>query len=187
VIINRNDVLDEVSQSVSLDRELQQRIRNGDNNAFGELYTRHKQPVYVYCTRFVGHDGTAEDVFQDVFIGMLERIRNGSEIENVAAYLMRSARNRCLNVLRDRKFPVDIADVEDRLGHDSAVEFDAHDALQGAMREIPDENREALVLCEYGGYSYEEIARMTEVPLTTVRKRIFRARQKLRELLNPQG
>ena len=174
-------MIKEVSQSVSQDLELQRRIREGDNAAFADLYGRHKQAVYLYCTRFLGERPAAEDIFQEVFLNVLEKIRGGMDIENVEAYLVRSARNRCLNSIRNRKYPADVDDMQDFLPGDDAPDAGEIDDLQRALNRLPADNREALLLCEYEGYSYEEIAELTDVPLSTVRKRIFRARRKLRE------
>ncbi len=183
--VNRNDVLEEVSQTVLQDLQLQQRIREGDDAAFAELYAGHKQGVYLYCTRFLGDQPAAEDIFQEVFLNLLERVRGGGEIENVQGYLLRSARNRCLNVIRDRKYPKDVDELEDFLPSGDRIMVGEFDDLNDALQELPTANREALLLCEYEGYSYDEISEMTEVPVTTVRKRIFRARQRLRHLLSP--
>lgn len=178
-------MLEEVSQTVSQDLQLQQRIREGDNAAFAELYAGYRQGVYLYCTRFLGDRPAAEDIFQEVFLNLLERVRGGSEIENVLGYLMRSARNRCLNVIRDRKYPKDVDELEEFLPGGEDVSVGEYEDLESALQQLPAANREALLLCEYQGYSYDEIASMTEVPVTTVRKRIFRARQRLRQILSP--
>ncbi len=178
-------MLEEVSQTVLQDLQLQQRIRGGDDAAFAELYAGYRQGVYLYCTRFLGDRPAAEDIFQEVFLNLLERIRGGSDIENVQGYLLRSARNRCLNVIRDRKYPKDVDELEEFLPGGERVMVGEYDDLESALQELPAVNREALLLCEYQGYSYDEIAAMTEVPVTTVRKRIFRARQRLRQILAP--
>lgn len=180
-------MLEDVSQIIAQDLELQRRIREGDNAAFSDLYARHKQGVYLYCTRFLGGRPAAEDIFQEVFLNLLEKIRGGKEIENVQAYLMRSARNRCLNSIRDRKYPADVDDMHDYLPGEERSDAGELDDLRQALERLPDDNREALLLCEYEGYSYEEIATLTEVPLSTVRKRIFRARRKLRDMLSPSS
>ncbi|MFZ1731814.1 MAG: RNA polymerase sigma factor [Bacteroidota bacterium] len=178
-------MLEEVSQIESQNLQLQQRIREGDNAAFAELYAGYKQGVFLYCTRFLGDRNSAEDIFQEVFMNLLERVRSGSEIENVQGYLLRSARNRCLNVIRDRKYPKDVNELEEFLPGAEHVMAGEYGDLESALQELPAVNREALLLCEYEGYSYDEIAQMTECSLTTVRKRIYRARQKLRQLLTP--
>ena len=178
-------MLEEVSQGITQDHTLQQRIREGDNAAFAELYSCYKQGVYLYCTRFLGDQPAAEDIFQEVFINLLERVRGGNDIENMQGYLIRSARNRCLNVIRDRKYPKDIDELEEILPGGDIVAVGEYEDLESALQQLPAANREALLLCEYQGYSYEEISAMTEVPVTTVRKRIFRARQRLRQILIP--
>ncbi|MBR9974809.1 MAG: RNA polymerase sigma factor [Bacteroidetes bacterium] len=177
-------MLEEVSQTVSQDLQLQQRIREGDNAAFAQLYATHKQGVYLYCTRFLGDRPAAEDIFQEVFLNFLERVRGGGDIENVLGYLLRSARNRCLNVIRDRKYPKDVDELEEFLPGGEDVSVGEYEDLECALQQLPATNREALLLCEYQGYSYDEIASITEVPVTTVRKRIFRARQRLRQILS---
>lgn len=176
---------EEVSQTVSQDFQLQQRIRAGDNGAFAELYAEHKHKVYSYCSLFLGHRGGVEDVFQDVFIAMLERIRDGQEIDCLGAYLMRSSRNRCLNILRDAKYTRDIDSAVERLVDPGIEDEDRKGQLRGAVQALPDDQREVVILHDYHGYTYEEIAELTELPITTVRKRLFRARTHLREMLNP--
>ena len=178
-------MLKDVSQTEPQDLVLQLRIREGDNAAFADLYTRHKQGVYLFCTRFLGNRPLAEDVFQEVFVNLLEKIREGQEIANVQAYLLRSARNRCYNCIRDRKYPLDVDEMHEMLPGGDTADPEDYQELNAALQELPDDNREALLLCEYEGYSYDEIASLTAVPVSTVRKRIFRARRKLRELLSP--
>ena len=178
-------MLKDVNQTEPQDLVLQRQIREGSNAAFADLYTRHKQGVYLFCTRFLGDRPLAEDVFQEVFVNLLEKIRDGLEIENVRAYLLRSARNRCYNSIRDRKYAKDVDELQDVLPGGEEADADQHEELHAALRELPDDNREALLLCEFEGYSYDEIATITAVPVSTVRKRIFRARRKLRETLSP--
>lgn len=168
------------------DQSLVLQIQNGEQSAFAELYLRYKQGVYLYCMRFLGDSPAAEDVFQDVFLNCFEQLRHGKEITNIRGYLLSSAHNRCLNVLRNRKHPQPLDEIEEYIAQPMRNDDDAQ-ALQHMLQYIPPENRDALLLCEYHGYSYEEIARMTSVPITTVRKRIFRARQKLRGLLGASG
>ncbi len=176
----------DVSDQISVDHELARRIRNGEDAAFTELYSRHKQGVYLYCVRFLGTGPAAEDIFQDVFMKCLEQLRSGREITNIKGYLLSTAHNRCLNVIRDNKHPADIDEMEELLPAPEVGHAERYD-LQYALDRLPAQLRQAILLCEYEGYSYEEIAGLTGVPLTTVRKRIFRARQLMRGLLNPKN
>lgn len=177
-------MIQEAIEQISEDVRLTERIRKGEHAAFAELYARHKQGVYLYCTRFLGTGTAAEDIMQDVFMKCFEQLRAGTEIGNIRGYLLSSSHNRCLNAIRDRKYPQEIGELEEFLPS-SDRNIGAAVDLEKALQMIPADNREALLLCEYQGYSYEEISEMTAVPLSTVRKRIFRARQRLRSLLDP--
>lgn len=179
--------LQTVHSSIDEDQLLCARVRDGDADAFATLYGRHKQVVYLYCLRLLGRGGTAEDVFQDVFIQCLEQLRGGNDIRSVRAYLMTSARNRCLNALRDRKFPDDVDELGEQLAADAPLDIAERLDLEEALTHLTPDTRDALLLCEYQGFTYEEIAGIVGAPLTAVRKRIFRARQRLRALLaSPQ-
>ena len=176
---------EEVSQTVSQDQELQRRIKEGDGSAFSELYSRYKQSLYTYCTLFVGRSAEADDIFQEVFLSTLEKIRSGQEILQIEGYLFRNARNRCYNILRDAKYTRDVYEMEASLPDLGDNISEIQERLRAAVQELPDELREPLVLCDYQGYSYEEISVITDVPVSTLRKRLFRARNKLRTMLNP--
>jgi RNA polymerase sigma-70 factor (ECF subfamily) len=172
-----------VTERIIDDEELARRIADGDDSAFSELYARYKNGVYLYCIRFLGQGPAAEDMFQEVFIKCYEQLRSGTVIHNVKSYLLSAVHNRSLNVLRDRKHSVDIDENEDLLPVMEQDTGQTHD-IQYALSQIAPDLREAILLCEYQGYTYNEIAQITNVPLTTVRKRIFRARQLLRTILS---
>ncbi len=174
-----------VQPAVDEDRLLCARIHAGEADAFAVLYGRHKQAVYLYCMRLLGRSASAEDIFQDVFMKCYEQLRDGVQIQNLRAWLMTSARNRCFNQLRDRKFPADIDELGDELPGEAVLDIAERMDLEEALTHLTPDTRDALLLCEYQGFTYEEIADITGAPLTAIRKRIFRARQKLRTLLAP--
>lgn len=179
-------MLEEVNQTAMREAQLLERIRDGDNTAFTELYTGHKQRVYLYCLRYLGEHAAAEDVFQDVFLSFLQRVRNGLQVNNTCAYLIRSARNLCLNRIRDRKPTWDVYDMQEELA-DEHVEDDAMDIDLGeALGRLPEINRETLVLREYAGLTYEEIAEVCGLPMTTIVKRLHRARHQLRKIVEQE-
>ncbi|NTW78190.1 MAG: sigma-70 family RNA polymerase sigma factor [Syntrophaceae bacterium] len=107
------------------------------------------------------------------------------EIVQIEGYLFRNARNRCYNTLRDFRYSKDVYEMEESLPDLSDNHSEIRERLRDAVQELPDELREPLVLCDYQGYSYEEISVITDVPVSTLRKRLFRARNKLRTMLNP--
>jgi len=71
--------------------------------AFAELYARYSSRVYLYCRKIIGNETLAEDLFQEAFLLFLQHAYNGGEVRNVPAYLLRIARNVCLNAKRSTK------------------------------------------------------------------------------------
>ena len=170
----------------SSDEELMELFKEGDEKAFVELYGRYNRRVFAYCTRMMSSKGNAEDLFQEVFI-RVARSRHKFISGSFAAWLFAIARNLCLNALRGNVVFVSLEDVQETL-HTAAddAEYDSStEILKDAIDRLPPDLREPLVLRVYSGLSYQEIADMTQVKLATVKVRIFRAKQKLHEILAP--
>lgn len=155
-------------------------------SAFEELYRRYASNVYRYCLRVVGAREMAEDLFHETFINLYRSAQREKVMTNVEAYLMRIARNLCLNARRSKAnntLPLDGID----LGYHD-LDFDRRETqalVVMALESLPDDYREALVLCEYSGLTYAEIAEVLGVSLSTARIRIFRARRRLKTILAP--
>ena len=159
------------------DRELAARAVAGDDGAFAELVRRHERRVYNLALRMLGRSEDARDAAQDAFVSCY---RNLSKFRGEAAFstwLHRIAVNACYDVLRRRR---------DVLGLDEAPEpppaADHGDAVttsvdvRRALLAIPDEFRTVLVLHDIQDLGYDEIARILEVPVGTVKSRLHRAR-----------
>lgn len=154
--------------------------------AFDELYTRHSSRVYLYCRRILGDESLANDIFQEAFLQFLKTADEKRTMTNVPAFLLRIARNLCLNARRARRYTMlSIEDFQLPV-HDSPYEKEELARLMAtALDLLPDDYREALVLQAYNGLSYAEIAETLDVPLTTVRNRVVRAKAKLQKILAP--
>ncbi len=154
--------------------------------AFGELYGRHSSRIYLYCRKILGADAPAEDAFQQTFLRFLKSARSERPMTNVPAFLLRIARNICLNEKR-RSGAATIPLDEFRLAvEDVSLETrELASLVTMAVDLLPEEYREAFVLQAYNGLSYKEIAEIIDAPLSTVRNRIVRAKQKIREILSP--
>jgi RNA polymerase sigma-70 factor (ECF subfamily) len=168
------------------DEELMTQFKAGDEQAFVELYNRYKRRVYAYCARMINSKERADDLFQEVFV-RVARKRHRFEAGSFSAWLFAIARNLCLNALRDTVVHVDIEDVQDSLqtSADEAEYDQSLEILKDAIDQLPADLREPLVLRVYSGLSYQEIADMTETKLATVKVRIFRAKQRLHDMLAP--
>jgi RNA polymerase sigma factor (sigma-70 family) len=104
---------------------------------------------------------------------------------NVPAYLMRIARNLCLNSKRDNKTVFPMNDIQLPTTDTPYERTELLGLVATALDALPTEYREVFVLREYDGRSYSEISDITEAPLTTVKIRLFRARARLRKILAP--
>ncbi len=171
------------------DRELYNLLDGAEPTAaqaFAELYDRHSSRVYLYCRRILGDGTQADDMFQEAFLKLLQCAREARPIENIPAYLLRIARNLCLNARRSPVYAT-VALEEFHLPADPGYSFESVELARlvaTALELLHDEYREALALQVYGELSYQEIADVLGVPVTTVRNRIVRAKKKVRDILS---
>ena len=182
------------------DEDLMLRYCAGDASSFETLYRRHRGPVYRYLLRQCGNAGTADELFQDVWLRVVNA-RIGYEVKaRFTTWLYRIAHNRLMDHFR--------AHARGRLeSYDSMIEEDADDALQvefdsgaetvevtldrkrtaerlvAAIDALPDAQREAFLLREEGGLSLAEIAAATGVNAETAKSRLRYAVSRLRSLL----
>ena len=168
----------------SSDVELVQKARRGDLGSFHQLVDRHAPYLYGLACKMTGNTTDAEDVLQETLAGAfggLTWFRGESSprtwmtrilVRQAAAHLERSRRHRA-RTLRD----------DDRGVASSADGADARMDVQAAILSLEPEFRDAIVLREMQGLSYEQIAAELSIPRGTVESRLFRARRKLQHLL----
>lgn len=154
--------------------------------AFDEIYNRYSSKIYSYCRKIMNNDEVANDIFQDTFTRVFEYAKKGKEMKNVAGFILKVARNLCLNekakkynsnvTLEDLKFP----------HYDKSYgKKELEELLKLAIEDLPNDYKEALVLKEFMDMSYKEIAESLETTLPVIRIRIYRAKNKLKEILSP--
>lgn len=157
----------------------------GHEQAFSELYRRYDRRIYAYILRIMGDKDQAKDIFQDTFIRFYNQAQSGKEITTVIGMLIRIARNLCLNAKRDAK-PHIILDELTELG----IEMPEHDGelinlINTSLELLEPSYREAIVLRLYQDLSYEEMSRITGDTISTLKNRVWRGKEKLRNLLTP--
>lgn len=153
--------------------------------AFQELYDRYAARVFKYCRRVLGHRELAEDIFQETFVKFHESAAVERDMRNVGAYILRIARNLCLNAKSSKYYG--LASLDDVHLSNSDPSYDERQLLEiirSAVECLPIDFREAFVLREYDGFSYNDIAEVLGVPIATVKIRIYRAKQQLRKTLS---
>jgi RNA polymerase sigma-70 factor (ECF subfamily) len=165
---------------------LQSNNRRDKEAGFTELYKRHSQRIYQYCRRFTGNNDTASDVLQETFLRFLSSAERGATMTNIPAFLLRIARNLCIDARKRQSQFVISSEIMELPAHDAPMESqELRHLLIAALDALPEDHKEAIVLQAYNGMSYQEISEATSVPVTTVRNWIVRGKKKLREILAP--
>ena len=184
-------------QSLS-DRELLRKAAD-DTGYLAVLVRRYRAPLYSFAYRFVGDRETAEDIVQETFLRCLRHKHQYPAIEQVSTWLYTIAGNLAKTELRRRKRWHWVAigpppEEEERVSTYEPVDAgplpgeytDArtvHSSVARAIEELPAEFREAVELRDLGGLSYEEIAKIIDCPVGTVKSRVNRGRLRLQKRL----
>jgi RNA polymerase sigma-70 factor (ECF subfamily) len=180
------------------DQDVVQAVLNGQQHRFAELVDRYQTQIVNYVCRMLGNYEDAVDLSQDVFLKAYSGLGSYRPQYPFPAWLFRIARNAAIDEIRKRRLvtvsldaPVELEDgsvgreVESPgLDPEDAylgVEF--ADRVSAAIDELPEKYREAIILRHAADLSYDEIAEALELPLGTVKTRIFRARDALRRSL----
>jgi RNA polymerase sigma-70 factor (ECF subfamily) len=158
--------------------------QEGDLKAFNVLFKRYERKVYMYCMRVLLDEDMAHDAFQEAFMRLYEH-RASYDGRNFMVWFFTIVRNVCLNMRRNRKTTVPFETSRANQTQTEIKDVVLHEQIVLALNQLPLDHREAIVLYEYDGYSYQEIAAITGATMSTVKIRIYRARKTLRTLLTP--
>lgn len=168
------------------------RAGNGEQAAFLKLYERHREAVFRFAYRLLGSVEQAEDVTHDCFLSLIRKPENfRAERGSLKTYLLAAARNLALKHFRGSGRETSLDDVaqEPEAGDSGPLSQLLDEELDGlvqrAVLSLPELQREALVLFEYEGLSLNEIAQITGAEVGAVKGRLFRARERLKEVLRP--
>lgn len=168
------------------DEELFRLLTEGHKEAFSELYGRYRSRIYAYALRMLGDRDRANDAFQETFVRIYNTSRDPSRtVGNVSAYFFTSARNVCLNSIRDIKPSTPVEDYHQIVFQPSHENLELAELVKRSLELLPEHLREAFVLREYDGLSYQEISEITGQGLSAVKVHIFRAKERLRKILTP--
>ena len=180
------------------DERLIRLIAQSQEGALAQLYDRYNRLVFSLALAIVNDRATAEEVTLDVFMRVWQKASTyRADQAKVSTWLTHIARHHAIDVLRRRAARPDQHAVhwEDTVlqaessGHnpqDAAEISLRHERIQAALAQLPPEQRQALSLAFFGGYSHSQIAELLQQPLGTVKTRLRLAMQKLRELLSDE-
>jgi len=177
------------------DLELVRRVAAGDRGAVGELYDRFRRPAFALARRVLGDDTLAEDVLQDVFLGIWRDpgAFDGSR-GSVASWLLAMVHHKAVDaVRREESHRRRLARAEEDLAlttptqdtdvAEAAFERVVAGRVRAALHALPEAQREALTLAYYGGYTQREVAAITDTPLGTVKTRMLAGMRRLKDSL----
>lgn len=172
------------------DETLVRRCLSGDTEAFGELVSRYERPLYTVALRLLRDPDEARDATQNVFVKAWRHLDQFDRNRRFFSWIYRIAVNESLNRVTRRK-PTDPLDecLADR-GADPAEHAERLDdslLIERAVRQLPEPQREVIVLRHWLDLSYEEIAEAIHVPARTVKSRLFSARARLAGILASMG
>jgi len=174
-----------------------ERARHGEVEAFEELVRRYEHRIVNYVRALVSRSADAEDVAQEVFLRAYRGLRSFRGQSSFKTWLYQIAMNTARTHLTRRG-----RQMEDTVGRfdeegpggprmmasseDLEMQVLQRDRIDRALAQLPDEQRQVIVLRDIEGFEYLEIARLLGIPIGTVESRIFRARARLRELLRAE-
>lgn len=180
------------------DEELVHAFRGGDVAAFDELTIRWERRIRGAAYRLLGSDEEARDVSQEVFLKAYRGLGGFKGEAKFSSWLYQIGLNLCRDRLRRRKVRsfVSIDSIDERFSplparpataYDDVLARDVARAVSEALAELPDEEREVVILKEYQDMTFVEIAEVLGVPTSTVKTRLYRALGVLRGRLVERG
>ncbi|CAA7600541.1 RNA polymerase sigma factor, sigma-70 family [Acididesulfobacillus acetoxydans] len=168
------------------DLEIVLRCRSGDEEAFTDFVLHYTPYVYRTAVAFL-HDRTeAEDLTQEIFLKVHRSLSQLHDLRTFPAWFKRLITNACLDHLK-KKTPVPTAEFElDRAAPSGPEQWETRLVLREALAGLSLEQRQVLLLREWQGYEYREIAELMGIPLGTVKSRLFSARAHLKNVLEEE-
>jgi len=182
---------------IRTDEELVARATAGDLEAFNQLVTRWERPIYALAYRTLGREEDARDVVQEAFLRAYRGLRGFKGQAKFSSWLYRITLNLCRDWMRRERRapvvqvpegtdPVDLADMHaapTESVEDLVARREMSAAVARAMAELPEEQRTAIMLKEYQGLTFQEIADLLDCPLSTVKTRLYQGLSVLRRRL----
>lgn len=176
------------AQAAQTDEQLMVAFVRGSRDAFDELFLRYKQPLYGFFRRRIGDLSAAEELTQETFLAVLRASSRYEACALFRTYLYAVAFRMLRAHRRKRAFRAMFwKPLDDQREPASGTALETEIAIRDALRKLDSTEREVLMLREYEQLSYAEIAEILNLPINTVRTRLFRSRGALRELLTAKA
>jgi RNA polymerase sigma-70 factor (ECF subfamily) len=180
------------------DYELIMRFIKGEQSCFEELIHRHKNKVFAYINLYIRDQALAEDIFQDTFLKVFQSVKSGRYYDNgkFISWVMRIAHNliidhfrriKQMNTVSNDNYESDIFNSKkfaDNNIEDDLIKRQIQKDIRKMISQLPDDQREVVILRHYSGLSFKEIAEITDVSINTALGRMRYALINLRKLMD---
>lgn len=184
----------------STDEELVARSRGGDLESFNQLVLRWERPIYALAYRVIGREEDARDVAQETFLRAFRALSGFKGQAKFSSWLYRITLNLCRDwIRRERRTPIaqmpeglDLIEMAGEATPSESIEDlvarkEIGRAVARAMATLPEDQRTAIILKEYHGLTFQEIADLLDCPLSTVKTRLYQGLSVLRKQLDRAG
>lgn len=178
------------------DKELILEYLDGNDKSFEMLLNRHREKIYTSIYLFVKNRDQAEDIFQDVFIKIIDTLRKGkyNHEGKFLQWAMRIAYNMCVDNFRKSKRRTKVSSTEtfdifdllengDENMEDKMIRTQMHEKLKFLVDQLPEEQREVVILRHYADMSFKEISQLTRVSINTALGRMRYALINMRKMV----
>jgi RNA polymerase sigma-70 factor (ECF subfamily) len=187
-------------ETTTSDEQIVERALAGDADAFGEIVSRWERRIFALSYGMLGREEDARDATQETFISAFRNLRNFRGEAKVSSWLHRIAINQCITRQRRAKVRGETA-LDDENGSDGSSFFapahqsPAHEAearertgiVRRAVNALPPELRQVVIMKEFEDLTFQEISEILDLPLSTVKSRLYTALKQLRMRLERQG
>ena len=163
------------------ERTIIERVLGGDTNSFNLLVWQWEKPIYNYIYRMVRDPDVAMDLCQDSFMKAFRELGTLKDRDRFSAWLYRIAHNVCYSRFRKNQGKV-FVELDPNVGA-SRMPIENRLAVEKALSELPDDQREVVVLKVYKGLKFDEIAAVQDAPVSTVKSRLYMGFDKLKAVL----
>lgn len=169
-------------RKVYIDSRLFERIRQGEQDAFKELYEISYRPLYAFLLSYTQNSDDAQDLLHDTFVQIYLNCHSYKEKGNPMAWMMTIAKNLFLMKCRkERQLGVNYDDVENELGFDDISNADNRVVLEKMFELLSVEDRNIIIMHDLSGMKHREIAKLMDMPLGTEIARYNRGIRKLQK------
>ena len=177
----------------SSDEHLLELALQGDDGSFGELVGRWQKRIFGFIRRYVGNSEDARDLTQDTFAKAFQNLDRLSDPASFSSWVYKIALNECRMRFRKegklRRTPYedylesDQVEIDERTPERALAGKEEADALHRAFERLPEEQKTVILMKEYQGLKFHEIAEILEIPLSTVKSRMYLGLKTLRRLM----